>query len=249
MDARCSTIVSDAADAARSFSADVRHIIFDLGGVLYDIEYECVEREFAKIRALGGVPAERRKTYERSEHSSATTATPEIRYTRSTQPAVFTQYEIGAISTAEFREGLRRELGLQGSDAVLDAAWNSMLLGVYDGREQLLMSLKPHYDMVLLSNTNELHIEHVREQCRGIFAVLERLFFSYEMGARKPEPEIFQRVLDTMGWQARETLFIDDSPQHLQGAQSVGIHTLWLQDPRELESIAALLIDSAGCRG
>jgi glucose-1-phosphatase len=204
----------------------VRHVIFDLGGVLYEIEYERVEREFARLQGAD-VNAEK----------SA------VRYSRSVQPEVFTRYEIGKASDDEFRAGLRTELGLRGSDAELNAAWNSMLLGVYDGREAMLARLKTRFNTVLLSNTNALHIAHVRAECAGIFSHLQQLFFSYEMGVRKPEPRIFQMVLDEMGWQADDTLFIDDSPQHLQGAQTLGIHTLWLQDAAALEHTAALLLD------
>jgi glucose-1-phosphatase len=200
----------------------IKNILFDLGGVLYDIEYERVEQAFAALQRQSG-------------HA--------VTYTRFTQPAVFTQYEIGAISTAQFREGLRRELGITGSDAELDAAWNSMLLGVYDGRRAMLERLKSRFNTALLSNTNELHIAYVREQCSEIFSHLGSLFFSYEMGTRKPEPAIFQTVLERMGWKADETLFIDDSPQHLQGAQTLGIHTLWLHNPDALDHAAAALLN------
>jgi putative hydrolase of the HAD superfamily len=210
--------------------SSIRNIIFDLGGVLYDIDYERVEREFARLQ-------------QRSANASPHTA-PHVQYTRSVQPEVFTQFETGNISAAAFREALRAELGLLGTDEELDAAWNSMLLGVYEGREELLRRLKPYFGMVLLSNTNATHVEYVRPACAGIFAELDRLFFSHEMGTRKPLPEIFQMVLDTMNWKANETLFVDDSAQHLKGAQTLGIHTLWLQNPQDLEHTASFLLAS-----
>jgi putative hydrolase of the HAD superfamily len=206
----------------------IRNILFDLGGVLYKIEYERVEQAFARLQAS----------------SSLNSTSHAVRYTRFTQPVVFTQYEIGSISTATFRDGLRTELGLHGSDDEIDAAWNSMLLGVYDGREEMLAQLKPRFNTALLSNTNELHIAYVRDECTGIFSQLDRLFFSYEMGTRKPEPAIFQMALDALGWKADETLFIDDSPQHLQGAQTLGIHTLWLQNAEDLPHTAQMLLSA-----
>jgi putative hydrolase of the HAD superfamily len=216
-------------DSPPSIFAGIRNVLFDLGGVLYKIEYERVERAFTQLKA---------------PINAANTGLEGITYTHFTQPAVFTQYEIGVISTAEFRAGLRIELGLQASDDELDAAWNSMLLGVYDGREQLLALLKPRFNTALLSNTNALHIAHVQEQCAGIFSLLDHLFFSYKMGTRKPEPEIFRMTLDIMGWAAHETLFIDDSPQHLRSAQQLGIHTLWLQNADDLPHTAQMLIST-----
>ncbi len=198
-----------------------KNLIFDLGGVLYDIDYECVERGFAQLQTR-----------------NVTT----VRYTRQVQPEVFTQYEIGAISSSVFCEGLRREIGLEGTDEAIATAWNSMLLGVFPGRIEMLERLKTRFPAVLLSNTNELHINYVQHQCRELFAQFDRLFLSYQMGFRKPQPAIFYAVLDTMGWKAEETLFVDDSSQHIHAAQSLGIHTVWLQSPDALEYVAEQLL-------
>jgi putative hydrolase of the HAD superfamily len=202
-------------------------IIFDLGGVLYNVEYSIVEQEFSALmnNAAGKVHSKKGVTY-----------------TRQTQPEIFTKYEIGAISSEEFYAGLRTELGLEGDDTTLAEAWNAMLLGVYLGRNALVWRLKQKYKLAMLSNTNDEHIRHVRPECQELFALFDKLFFSYELGLRKPEAAIFEKVLTEMGCAPHEALFIDDSYQHIEAARALGIQTLWLQHPDSLDLVVDMLL-------
>jgi putative hydrolase of the HAD superfamily len=210
----------------------IKNIIFDLGGVLYNVDYSLVEQEF---EALQKPSTAQNHIKSGAEH---------ISYTRQAQPEIFSQYESGAITTKEFCEGLRKNLGLEGSDEDLSQAWNSMLLGVYPGRNALIWRLKQHYNLALLSNTNELHIEHIKPECQELFSLFDKLFYSYQMGLRKPDHAIFQAVLETMHYTAAETLFIDDSHQHIEAARACGLRTLWLQHPDSLELIVDMLTPS-----
>jgi putative hydrolase of the HAD superfamily len=203
---------------------NLRNIIFDLGGVLYNVDYALVEKEFAALQ-----PPQRRKN------------TPAVAYSRQTQPDIISRYEIGAVSTAEFCEGLRSELGLEGNDETITAAWNAMLLGVYPGRNALVWRLKQRFNLSLLSNTNEAHIAYVKPECQELFSLFDKLFFSFEVGLRKPQTEIFRHTLEVMGYAASETLFIDDSYQHIEAARRCGIKTLWLQNPESLALAVDLL--------
>lgn len=203
----------------------IKNIIFDLGGVLYNVDYTLVEKEFASLH----------KSF------APENSVPHFAYTRQTQPKIFSKYEIGAISTTEFCEGLRRDMGLEGSDDELAKAWNSMLLGVYPGRNFLVRRLKQHYSLALLSNTNALHIEHVNPECQELFSLFDKLFYSYQMGLRKPNAAIFRAVLEAMHYAPAETLFIDDSHQHIETARACGLHTLWLQHPDSLDLIVDML--------
>lgn len=196
-------------------------LIFDLGGVLYDIEYEAIERSFAALQQKNN---------------------PQVRYSRQIQPEIFTRYEIGEASTTEFFDGLRCELGLDGTDTELASAWNSMLKGVYPHRAEQLARLKKRYSLALLSNTNELHINYVLPECQDLFGQFDYLFFSYTMGMRKPEPAIFKQVLEVTGQKPECTVFIDDSIQHLVGAETLGIHTLWLQYPGAFDLLMDVLL-------
>ncbi|MCS6809164.1 MAG: HAD family phosphatase [Bacteroidota bacterium] len=210
--------------AHRALFDGVRNIIFDLGGVLYNIDYHLVEQELSAL-----------------QHSGAATL-PRVLYTRETQPAVFMRYEVGSISTHEFYTAIRQELGIEATDMEIARAWNAMLLGMYPGRNALIWRVKQRYRLALLSNTNELHIEHIKPECTELFSLFEKLFFSYEMGMRKPEKAIFFKVLHDMGYIPEETLFIDDSYQHIQAARECGLRTLWLQHPDSLDLAVDMLV-------
>ncbi len=206
-------------------------IVFDLGGVLYNVEYSMVEQEFSALSKNGASNGSTTKNG----------AKKAVTYTRQTQPKIFTEYEIGAISTEQFYDGLRRDLSLEADDATLASAWNAMLLGVYPGRNALVWRLKQKYRLAMLSNTNDVHIQHVKPECQELFSLFDKLFFSYELGMRKPEAAIFQKVLQEMDCKPHEVLFVDDSHQHIEAARALGIQTLWLQHPNSLELAVEML--------
>jgi HAD superfamily hydrolase (TIGR01509 family) len=188
-------------------------IVFDLGAVLYDIDYRRIEEAFAQLQA----------TY------TAVEGAPVVRYSRTYQPAIVTQYEVGEISTEIFRTGLRKEFHLdKATTAELDSAWNAILVGLLPGRIELLQTLKQRFRLGLLSNTNALHIAHIADETKELFACFDTVILSHLVGMRKPSPEIFLHTLTQLSTEPHTTLFIDDSPQHIESATALGIHTLWL---------------------
>lgn len=202
--------------------SSLKNIIFDLGGVLYHVHYGAVEKALGELQEANAsnVPA----------------------YSRFTQPDCVTLFECGLISESEFRDALRKEFAITASDEVLDNAWCAILAGAYPGRVQLLQKLRERYSVVLLSNTNSIHIARVQAECPELLGAVDACFYSHEMKMRKPEPEIFREILARTGFQPEETLFLDDSPQHLQTAEQLGIHTAWVQQPESVELLGSLLL-------
>jgi putative hydrolase of the HAD superfamily len=183
----------------------VRNIVFDLGGVLYAID---PQRTAVGLHALAG---------------------PGARPMAMDDP-LFLDFEMGRIDPADFRAQLRIAVDSQASDAALDAAWNALLLGPIPGRLEAIAALSRSYNIVLLSNTNVIHQEIWGPECAEMFAFLQRTFFSFEMGKRKPDASIYLDVLDQMGFAASETLLVDDSPANISGAEAIGMQGL-LMDP------------------
>lgn len=191
----------------------IRNIIFDLGAVLINLDTEATTRAF---KALG------LKNFE------------EI-YSQARQNGLFDAFDCGTISPQEFRDGLKKHLPPGTTDAAIDEAWNAMLLDIPEERLQLLDRLRKDYRLFLLSNTNEIHVtrfsadmqkQHGFSDLSGYF---ERWYYSCRIGMRKPDTEIFEFVLKENHLDPAETLFIDDSKQHIEGAKKVGITTLWLE--------------------
>ena len=197
------------------------NLLFDFGGVIINIDYQ---RTLDAMRRL-------------HRHGSDT-----IAFTQAAQAELFDLMETGRLSPHEFREGLRAHYALEATDEELDAAWNAMLLDVPAERLALIAELRAQgHQTALLSNTNHIHISEINRVLRtqygfehGIADVLDQVFYSQEVGLRKPGEEIFQHALREMNWKAEETLFIEDSFQHIETARRLGLHTLFLAPPLSL---------------
>ena len=189
------------------------NIIFDFGGVILNLDYQRTTTAFQKL----GV-----KDFAES-------------YSQLEQDELFDRFERGEISPSIFRDGLRSAFLNSVSDEQLDRAWNAMLLDLPAVRLELLRKLVSEKRISLLSNTNEIHVEsfeaalkrdHGLDDLSGLF---EKVYYSCRTGMRKPETRIFEMVLREQGYSASETLFIDDSPQHIEGARKAGLHAYHLR--------------------
>lgn len=194
-----------------------KNIIFDLGGVILNIDYSLLIKSFAKIGF----------------------AHFEEYFSQKSQRSLFDRYEKGEISSDDFRKKIKEHCFPGTSDAAIDDAWNAMLLDLPRERLELLLHLKNHYRTFLLSNTNEIHIKFLYDYLKRTFQIndfsghFEKVYLSYEIGKRKPDAEIFEKVLNENNLNIKETLFIDDSSQHIEGAGKLGLPTYWLDVNKE----------------
>jgi HAD superfamily hydrolase (TIGR01509 family) len=201
-----------------SVPAGIKNIIFDLGGVLLNLDYGLTNQALKEIGL--------------SEIDRI--------YTQKLQPELFDDYETGRISSEKFRAELSKLIGRKIDNDQLDKAWNAMLLDFPEERIRLLEKLKKRYRLFLLSNTNDIHITAYSSYLKRIFGfpdlshIFEKEYYSYRVGKRKPDKEIFELVLSENDLNPSETFFIDDSIQHVQGAQRVGIHAYHLQKPETI---------------
>ena len=186
----------------------IKNIIFDLGGVILNIDYQ---RSVQAFKDLG-------------------LSNFENLYSQASQNNIFDLFETGKISTSEFRNELREASQLNLSDIEIDNAWNSMLLDLPQERIDFLQKINKKYRIFLLSNTNQIHIEKFTENIYKQFhenildKVFEKVYYSSQIGYRKPNADAFQYVLDDSKLLASETFFIDDSQQHVIGAGQAGLH-------------------------
>src|ERR1043165_9965468 len=194
-----------------------KNLIFDFGGVIINIDYDLLIKSFSLI----GLP-----------HF-------EEYFSQANQRTLFDDYEKGKISSEEFRKKLKEHVKDGTSDEQIDAAWNSMILDLPKDRLDLLLKLKTTHRTFLLSNTNEIHIEFIYSYLQKTYGIkdlsayFERVYLSYEMGMRKPDGEIFEKVLNDNTLDPAETLFIDDSAQHINAAHQLGIPTYLLDVKKE----------------
>lgn len=198
---------------------NIRNIILDFGGVILNIDYKLTEQAFIDLGVTDF----------------------QQRYSQMQQTELFDLLETGKISGDEFIVSLKKSIGLDIADHRIIAAWNAMLLDLPLRRLQILQQLQLHYNLFLLSNTNEIHELAFNKTLKtltgfdsiGVF--FDKIYFSHRVGMRKPNAEIFQHILDENSLKAEHTLFIDDSPQHIEGAKSLGIQTIYLEPGMTIE--------------
>lgn len=190
----------------------IRNIIFDFGDVFLNLDKSATHKAFQKL-GLSDIPL----------------------------PMVDTlkDYEIGKLTTPLFIEAIREYLPKASAENIV-TAWNAILLDFPEDRLEFLERLKNtgNHRIFLLSNTNDLHINHVKNQMgksnyirfRSCF---EQFYLSHEIGQRKPNPSIYQWVLNQNQLNPQETLFIDDTLENCQGAKVMGINTWHLQIGQE----------------
>ena len=170
----------------------IKNIIFDFGGVIINIDYHLTAKAFEKL----GITNFKNL------------------FSQASQTNLFNDLEVGAIPPSEFRNELRRIINLDITDEHLDNAWNAMLLDYPKHRLNFLLDIRKHYRTFLLSNTNQIHKDCyyaslLKEHgINGLASLFEKLYFSHEVGLRKPDPAIYQLVLNQNNLKPEETLFI-----------------------------------------
>jgi len=204
----------------------IKNIILDYGNVIFMIDFARVHQAFMSL----GI-----KNVDNFFGHKA-------------QDSLFDTFDKGEISASNFRAAIRERAGRPDlTDQQIDDAWNALLIGVPEGKHEILTQLKTKYRTFLLSNNNEIHyaycMQHIQDKY-GIpdnAAFFEKTFYSHIMGLRKPDAKIFEQVISETGIVPTETLFIDDSPQHLETAKKLGFHTALCTAAYPLEKIIAEL--------
>lgn len=197
----------------------IKHIIFDLGGVLLNIDYGLTEKAFMDAGIINFADM----------------------YTQLSQSDLFDRFETGMIDRTEFIDSLKQLCPVPITEEKIVECWNAMLLDFPLRRLQLLQQLRLYYDLILLSNTNEIHEEafnNILMSSRGMPSMavfFDKIYFSHRIGLRKPGKEVFERILNDNGFKAEHTLFIDDSPQHIATAKELGIQTIHLEKGMTIE--------------
>jgi HAD superfamily hydrolase (TIGR01509 family) len=199
----------------------IKNIIFDLGGVIINLDIPKTISEFNK---LSNQPFE-------------------SIYNQLQQTPVFDLFDKGQITEKDFFVELKKALQNDVTDEELLFAWNAMLLDFPKHRLELLSKLKPNYRLFLLSNTNESHVLEfektlfVSHGYQNLEPFFEKVYYSCRMNQRKPNADIFESVLNENNLIAEETLFIDDSPQHVEGALTLGVKARLLEKNNEVEDL------------
>ena len=187
----------------------IEAIIFDLGGVIINLDINATIEAFSALSNKS--KAEIVEAYEKAEF--------------------FKEYEIGAISDAEFRQAIRHELNIQATDDQIDVAWNAMLKDIPISRIKAFESLRMKYKLFVMSNTNHIHIRKFNEifdelnSGKSFVDHFDKVYFSQEIGVRKPNANAWTPILEDFNLAPEKALFIDDRSDNIEAAEKLGLKT------------------------
>lgn len=200
---------------------NIENIIFDLGGVILDIDYNRTRKGFEDL----GV-----------------THFDEM-YSQANANQLFQKLETGQISNDDFFNELDKTTNLGLSPQQIRTAWDAMLLDFRESSLGFLEEIKPKYNTYLFSNTNFIHMKafhkifHSKERAHPFNDYFDKAFYSCEIGLRKPDAESYQWILDHLGIKADKTLFIDDSIQNVEAAKQVGMQVIHFEKGMWIEEL------------
>jgi glucose-1-phosphatase len=189
----------------------IKNIIFDLGGVIMDIDVKQTLKAFDKL----GI-----KNIEKIfGHGFAA--------------SFVSDHEAGKISDEEFLKEIKKLITGEVSDEIVIDAWNALMLRFPPERITLLKELKSRYRVFLYSNTNAIHYDKFIEMFRLEFGIeledlFERAYYSHSLGHRKPNREGFDLIVKENGLDVKETLFVDDAFMNVEGAIKAGLKGLYM---------------------
>lgn len=201
-----------------------KSIIFDLGGVLININYQNTIRQFRNL----GI------------HNSSF-------YSQDRQNKIFNYLETGKISSNEFVLKLQKYCNATKQELI--SSWNKMILDIPEERIHLIKNLKKKYNLYLLSNTNPIHIKEIKkkygkQKYKSFEKLFNKVYYSHKIKLRKPDPRAFKLIINENVLDPETILFIDDSEQHIRSAKKLGISCYHLKKGEEIINLFPDIIQS-----
>lgn len=201
--------------------AKFKNLVFDIGNVIVDIDFEVIVAEFQKLATINF-----------SEILSF-----------SKQTELFDHMDRGTVTAAQFRQELKKHLKPGVSDEEINRAWNSILISYPPHKFDLLRDLKLRYRTFALSNINELHVEEINKAARSKFgekdfnSFFHKAYYSNEIGHRKPDRQIYEHIMQAENLNPAETFFVDDKEENIITAQNLGWQAYQLKERDKLHEL------------
>ncbi|MCP4458719.1 MAG: HAD family phosphatase [Cytophagales bacterium] len=189
----------------------INAIIFDLGGVVIDLDYDRAANQLANLSGL-----------ETGELNQLLVSSD-----------ILKTFEVGEISENEFRQKVCELVDIQLQNDEFDRIWNSLLGVISEPRVKKMLELKENFKTLVLSNTNAIHLRSFDKTLfeghgfMGVHELVHQAYYSHEIGMRKPNNNIYAHVLDDQNLSPYEVLFIDDRKDNIEAAQELGIRIYW----------------------
>jgi len=182
-----------------------RALLFDLGGVVIDVDFDRVFAHWAAAAECD--PAQIKRRFAADE--------------------AYRRHETGRMEAAEFFDHLRASLAIDLSDRQFLDGWNAIFAGEIPGIAALLAKAAERIPLYAFTNTNPSHVAHYIGRFRPVLAHFREIFISSRIGMRKPDAEAFDFVIKAIGVPAETIVFFDDLIENVEAAEARrmrGIH-------------------------
>lgn len=204
----------------------IKALIFDMGGVLVDLDIEDCKNAFKSL--LG---------YDRIDELIDPCH----------QKGIYGDLEEGTMSAEDFRAAVLSESRPGSRAELVDEAMWHILSGISPYKAELLNRLAQSYDLYLLSNNNPVCMPRSRRLFEEAGAPLDKVFrkcfLSYEMKALKPSEAFYKSVVCQIGLPSEEMLFIDDSQKNVDGAIAAGLPSVYYEPGTDLSALLADVLE------
>lgn len=200
---------------------NIKNIIFDLGKVLLNLDFNASILAFQKLGLKNDV-LDSKQAY---------------------SDPVFYELEVGKVTPTEFCTRVRKVINNQdATDSQIEDAWFAMIRDIPASRVKVVQELNKNYNVYLFSNTNKIHIERLHRAFKSEYGIdfpslFVKDYYSHEIHERKPDLISYQKVIKLSGVKPEESIFIDDLEKNIIGAQHSGLKTFWLKEGMELTDI------------
>lgn len=181
-----------------SAASDIEALLFDLGGVMFGIDFERALQHWAGRSALA----------------------PEEFRCRFSMDEMYERHERGEIGASEYFTHLRSVLEIDATDEWMAEGWNAIYLEEIAENVEAVLRARSTIPCFAFTDTNSTHQRYWTAAYPRVVGVFERVFVSSELGLRKPEHAAFQAIVDATGFAADRMLFFDDSAENTAGAEA-----------------------------
>jgi glucose-1-phosphatase len=187
-------------------------LLFDLGGVLVDIDFGRAISAWAPYSALA--PDELRKRFKHD--------------------AQYDRHERGEISADEYFAHLSTTLQLTASTEQIEQGWNAIFIGEIQQTRRLVEAMRGTLPCYAFTNTNASHMATWTSLFPEVVGAFDRIFASHQLGLRKPERKAFDRICSLTGTPAASILFFDDLAENVQAAENAGLQGVLVRSPEDV---------------
>jgi putative hydrolase of the HAD superfamily len=191
----------------------VQALLFDLGGVVIDIDFTRVYAHWARFSPLSIDEIAERCLFDATYH----------------------RYERAETDDASFFAHVRERLALDADDATIRTGWNAVFVDQNHAVLEMIAQVSQHYPTYAFTNTSGSHQRAWSQRYPDVVKAFRQIFSSAEMGMRKPERAAFQHVVDAIGCAAGSVLFFDDMPANVAGARAAGLQAVQVTRTADVE--------------